>query len=200
MIVVFHNEAWSSLIRTIWSVINTTPRALLEDIILVDDFSDRKHLGKQLDDYIAKLPVKVVLKRQPSRKGLMQARLEGVKLSSAKVIVFLDAHCECNQGWLEPLLAPIVKSRTSVVVPIIDVINFRTMRYTAAVTESRGIFDMTMTFAWGEMPKNEMNEDRTALNRAPAMAGGLFAMDREYFYEIGSYDEGTINWSISVFD
>lgn len=34
IIICFHNEVWSTLIRTIWSIINRTPKELLEEIIL----------------------------------------------------------------------------------------------------------------------------------------------------------------------
>lgn len=41
VIIVFHNEGWSVLLRTIHSVINRTPSKFLEEILLVDDFSDK---------------------------------------------------------------------------------------------------------------------------------------------------------------
>ena len=44
----------STLIRTVHSIVKRTPPHLLEEILLLDDASDKEHLGQKLDDYMAK--------------------------------------------------------------------------------------------------------------------------------------------------
>lgn len=79
IIIIFHNEAWSTLIRTIWSIINRSPRSLVHEIILVDDDSEFENLGDELDEYVAQLPIPCFVLRQQPRAGLIQARLMGAE-------------------------------------------------------------------------------------------------------------------------
>ncbi|BES92099.1 polypeptide N-acetylgalactosaminyltransferase [Nesidiocoris tenuis] len=197
VVIVFHNEAWSTLLRTVWSVINRSPRPLLKEIILVDDASERAHLGQELEEYVANLPVTVKVLRTEKRSGLIRARLLGAKHVEGQVITFLDAHCECAEGWLEPLLARIVQNRKTVVCPIIDVIADDSFEYITASDMTWGGFNWKLNFRWYRVPQREMDRrggDRTAPLRTPTMAGGLFAIDKEYFYELGAYDEGMDIW------
>ncbi|XP_034948110.1 polypeptide N-acetylgalactosaminyltransferase 5 isoform X2 [Chelonus insularis] len=197
IVIVFHNEAWSTLLRTVWSVINRSPRSLLKEIILVDDASERDHLKQDLEDYVRMLPVPTYVLRTEKRSGLIRARLLGAKHVKGQVITFLDAHCECTEGWLEPLLSRIVENRTTVVCPIIDVISDDTFEYITASDMTWGGFNWKLNFRWYRVAQREMdrrNGDRTAPLRTPTMAGGLFSIDKEYFYEIGAYDEGMDIW------
>lgn len=76
IIIIFHNEVWSTLIRTIWSIINRTPKELLEEIILVDDLSTRADLRHELNDYLDPLPVTVKMIRTRIRQGVVRARVQ----------------------------------------------------------------------------------------------------------------------------
>jgi len=48
VVIVFHNEGWSTLLRTVQSVIDRSPPEFLEEVLLVDDFSDKGMTVKML--------------------------------------------------------------------------------------------------------------------------------------------------------
>uniref|UniRef100_A0A8C6JNE7 Polypeptide N-acetylgalactosaminyltransferase n=1 Tax=Melopsittacus undulatus TaxID=13146 RepID=A0A8C6JNE7_MELUD len=197
VVIVFHNEAWSTLLRTVYSVINRSPHHLLSEIILVDDASEREFLKASLENYVKNLEVSIKIIRMEQRSGLIRARLRGAAASKGQVITFLDAHCECTLGWLEPLLARIKEDRKTVVCPIIDVISDDTFEYMAGSDMTYGGFNWKLNFRWYPVPQREMDRrkgDRTLPVRTPTMAGGLFSIDRNYFEEIGTYDAGMDIW------
>lgn len=79
IIIIFHNEAQSTLMRTIWSVIDRSPPQLLMEIILVDDFSTEQSLKDPLDNRVIYLPIDTKIIRNEKREGLIRSRLIGAK-------------------------------------------------------------------------------------------------------------------------
>nr|XP_060489442.1 inactive polypeptide N-acetylgalactosaminyltransferase-like protein 5 isoform X3 [Panthera onca] len=51
IVICFHNEEFNALFRTMFSVVNLTPRLFLEEIILVDDMSDSGDILVFLDSH-----------------------------------------------------------------------------------------------------------------------------------------------------
>ncbi|KAM3916026.1 polypeptide N-acetylgalactosaminyltransferase 3-like [Leptodactylus fuscus] len=163
VIIVFHNEAWSTLVRTVYSVMYTSPAILLEEIILVDDASTEEYLKSDLDKYMGQFPV-VKLVRQKERKGLISARLLGASVAKGEILTFLDSHCECHNGWLEPLIARIAEKPDVVVCPVITAIDQNTfaLKDPSGRDELRGVFDWTLLLIWDTIPESaKTNKDKT---------------------------------------
>lgn len=191
IIIIFYNEQLSTLLRSIHSVLNRTPRNILHEIILVDDGSDENApwlLYKQsLEQHIQLLP-KTYLVKLTERNGLMFARNTGGFLSTGKILVFLDSHIEVTKGYIEPLVGRIVENNKNVVVPVIDNINADTFEY------YKGGIDI-LGHTWGLNQIGILNDNNLNLNDninpmiTPIMAGGLLGISRTFFIDdLGMYD------------
>ncbi|XP_075567292.1 polypeptide N-acetylgalactosaminyltransferase 5 [Pelecanus crispus] len=196
IIMCFVDEVWSTLLRSVHSVLSRSPPHLIEEVILVDDFSTKEYLKEKLDKYMSRFP-KVKILHLKERHGLIRARLAGAEIAQGAVLTFLDSHVECNVGWLEPLLERVRLSRAKVACPVIEVISDKDMSYMTVDNFQRGIFTWPMNFGWRQIPqevieKNNIKE--TDIIRCPVMAGGLFSIDKKYFFELGTYDPGLDVW------
>lgn len=212
VIIVFHNEAWSTLARTVHSILNTAPQHLIAEILLVDDASNRTFLGKSLEYYMNNLGsirgVTIKILRSTTRIGLIKSRLLGVEKAQGKVLTFIDAHCEATKGWLEPLLEEVKLDRKTAACPIIDIINEDTFAFTRSFELHLGAFNWGLNFRWYPISRRELvasngfnkQEGKVKLTElihpfhTPVMAGGLFSIDRNYFNEIGRYDPQMDIW------
>ncbi|TNN84510.1 Polypeptide N-acetylgalactosaminyltransferase 5 [Liparis tanakae] len=154
----FVDEVWSTLLRSVHSVLNRSPPHLLTEIILVDDFSTKDYLKEQLNTYMAQFP-KVRIIRLKERQGLIRARLAGAAVAKGEVLTFLDSHIECNVGWLEPLLERVYLDRKKVPCPVIEVISDKDMSYLLVDNFQRGVFKWPLVFGWSALPEEYIRKN-----------------------------------------
>ncbi|XP_026687184.1 polypeptide N-acetylgalactosaminyltransferase 5-like, partial [Diaphorina citri] len=231
IVIVFHNEAWSTLLRTVWSVINRSPRTLLKEIILVDDASERARVWSVINRSPRTLLKEIILVDDASERVVCPI----IDVISDQTFEYITASDMTWGGFnwklreknrhKKTVVCPIIDvisdqtfeyitasdmtwggfnwieiqaiCRKTVVCPIIDVISDQTFEYITASDMTWGGFNWKLNFRWYRVPPREMMRrggDRSSPLRTPTMAGGLFAIDKDYFYELGSYDEGMDIW------
>lgn len=192
VVICFYNEHITTLLRSVKTVLERTPSSLLKEIVLVDDCSDIDDLKEHLISDVQQLDAtRIRILRNEQREGLIRSRVYGARNCTGDVLLFLDSHVEANVGYAEPLLNRIRVNRNVLAIPVIDIINADTFAYTPSPLV-RGGFNWGLHFKWDPLPAGSLVKETDFLGpfKSPTMAGGLFAIDRLYFNEIGEYDLG----------
>lgn len=145
------------------------------EIVLVDDCSTD---GSTYD-----LAVHKFKRIEGAPIGPSRARNYGAFIADGEILIFCDAHLKYKDYWIDGLIQPILDGRCDVVNPIISDI---------AVTSTKGhgwAFDLnTYTYKW-DIPTNEFR-------LTGGMAGGCFAIQRDTFFSVGSFDRGFNKWGM----
>ena len=89
-----------------------------------------------------------------------------------------------------------MQNRSVIVSPVIDIIDKDTMAYTTASPVVKGGFDPNLHFKWDTMSHTELRSRNSPVDpiQTPAIAGGLFAVDKKWFHHIGEYDSQMEIW------
>ncbi|CAF1472211.1 unnamed protein product [Rotaria sordida] len=192
IIIPTHDEHLPTLLRSIHSILNRTPAKLLEEIIIVDDASGKEELKAALDTQVANL-TKTRIIRLHKREGLIRTRLAGAREAKGEILIFFDSHIEVNINWLPPLIEPIVLNYKTSVCPFIDIIKWENFAYIAQDDGARGAFDWGMFYKRLPLLTENVQKPTEPFDN-PVMAGGLFAISKKWFWELGGYDEGLDVW------
>lgn len=146
------------------------------------------YLKSKLADYISNLD-RVRLIQTNKREGLVRARLIGATYATGDVLTFLDCHCECVPGWIEPLLERWVdlveynvkkkkqkhkviltvmwrigENAKAIVCPVIDTIDWNTFEFYMQTDEPMiGGFDWRLTFQWHSVPFAQRSQRKSRI-------------------------------------
>ena len=170
----------------------------LKELILVNDNSDSPIFNVTFQKAIENLfPPIVKLIRSPKRLGLMKARMAGSDKAICEVFLFLDAHCEVLQDWLEPLLQRIKNDYRNIAMPPHNRITKWGLELEASVVvqSHRTLFNWDLMQKWEAIPKTEkFLKAKADPVTSPISPGGLFAISRDSWKELGRYDPGFQIW------
>ncbi|KAH9489703.1 putative polypeptide N-acetylgalactosaminyltransferase 9 [Bulinus truncatus] len=102
------------------------------------------------------------------------------------------------KNWSESILIRIAQNKKATVFPQIPGIHDKTFQLGCSTDVwSYGIFHYyNLLFDWDVIPEREKQrrKDGSDAFRSPTMPGGLFAISRDFFNEIGTYDAAMEYW------
>ena len=76
------------------------------------------------------------------------SRMRGASLAKGPVLIFLDAHAEVNEKWLEPLLYELSLDKRQVVQPFVDAIDAMSLDIGDAGVFHKGSFSWDLRFGF----------------------------------------------------
>lgn len=125
----------------------------------------------------------------------MQARMMGAVNTNGPALVFMDAHMEVTEGWLEPLLDRIAINKNYSSISVVETISMDDIGFHTH-WDPKNIpvtgFFWNLIFSWKSPPESEFvrRKDVNEPLISPTMLGAFFVINKEYFETLGMYDEG----------
>jgi len=180
-------EAWEHMEGTMLSLLHFTPMDLVEEIIFISDGNPDTR-----EKELKALSPKVRVIANAEREGLIRAKMKGVRIALAPVIVFLEAHCILNRGWLQPLLTRVKLDPKTLAMPALDVIPMTDWWSYSTMPPGHWRYEWNLNLIYSN-PGNTIKHSKEVYP-SPGTSGGIFAMRKDWFEELGLFDPGMLEW------
>jgi GT2 family glycosyltransferase len=174
IIIPAHNEG-NYLRITTDAVLNST--SVPFEVIVVDDASNDGSADFLLTEKYRQEQIRLVV---ANRSGSSLSRNLGSHHARAETLVFLDAHCIPDRGWIEGLLSVLETRRDSMVTPCISALQNRSLKGYGVTTDSD--FSYTWLASAGGTRPYEI----------PIACGACIMLSREVFSAVGGFDSTSI--------
>eukprot|EP00929_Paragymnodinium_shiwhaense_P108180 TRINITY_DN74505_c0_g1_i1.p1 TRINITY_DN74505_c0_g1~~TRINITY_DN74505_c0_g1_i1.p1 ORF type:complete len:930 (+),score=127.94 TRINITY_DN74505_c0_g1_i1:202-2991(+) len=165
--------------KTVKAIWQNTARHRLHEIIVVDDGSvPPLELPQSL---FSEVGVPVLLLRHNKTEGLIGAKKSGGEAATGDVITFFDCHVKPRIGWEEAFLRQMKRKgdHRTVVVPTITSLNVATWQEYGGDGGGKACL---------LLPSGDFPWFYGYPGKVPIMSGGLLALSRRWFWEMGGYD------------
>jgi len=174
-------------IRTAESIFYETPSQILKEIVLVDDASEPPLKQLWSEEAASEFSVKYVRLDEP--RGLIGAKQAGAEAATGDIIVFFDCHVKPAPDYWVPYVNAVEGNYKRVVIPTITSLNVDTWEeFNRPAASGGGMSKCYLTFD----AEFKWTTDKTPY--VPIMSGGLLAISRNWFFEIGGYDSSMKGW------
>ncbi|NXB71165.1 GALT5 acetylgalactosaminyltransferase, partial [Donacobius atricapilla] len=182
IIMCFVDEVWSTLLRSVHSVLSRSPPHLIQEIILVDDFSTKGSSSLAA----------------PQSRPMSWAKPDWDPSASITGSGSLTPDPLTGLHFPQGTQNIAVHQKLTLAVDVAPSgQSFSLFSYMTVDNFQRGIFTWPMNFGWRQIPQEVIEKNKikeTDIIRCPVMAGGLFSIDKKYFSELGMYDPGLDVW------
>jgi glycosyltransferase involved in cell wall biosynthesis len=164
-VVISSYQEGGALARTVAAVSDARPRPA--QIVIADDGSSDGSTDHPW-------PAHVTVLRRP-HTGIAAARNAGARAATQPALVFLDAHCTVDDGWLDPLLRTLDTHPSAVLGPAV-----RDADYPSYAGCGAQIVDPVFTYKW-------MRATGTEPLEVGLIPGGCLAVSRAEFLRHGGF-------------
>jgi len=192
IIIPYLGERWRHVLLSVRSITHSTNMNLVDEIIFIDDANEPKYNYTQ---ELLMLHDKIKVISNPERYGVTKSKYIGAQAARAEVIVFLEPHILVVPGWEYPLLTALKQDPKTLAQPLVDaILDTEFVNINAARAQISG-FDWSLTHLWREFPEHrDKKYQEPDPYPSPSSPGGIMAVSRDFFLEIGGYDPEMREW------